>query len=67
MWEMLCRERDLTTKKAKKRKIGETKNAEINNIVYTELYSGPKRVKEKDLKTKYLRSKNREFTVYLKP
>jgi hypothetical protein len=29
-----------------------------------ELYSGSKMVNEKDLKTKYLRSKNREFTVY---
>jgi nitrate reductase NapE component len=28
-----------------------------------ELYSGAKMVNEKDLKTKYLRSKNREFTV----
>jgi hypothetical protein len=42
----------------KGRKIDETKNAEINNIVYMELYLGPKRVNEKDLKTKYLRSKN---------
>jgi hypothetical protein len=48
----------------KGRKTGETKNAEINNIVKMELYSGPKRVSEKDLKTKYLRSKNREFTVH---
>jgi hypothetical protein len=31
-----------------------------------ELYSGAKMVNEKDLKTKYLRSKNREFTVYFK-
>jgi hypothetical protein len=29
-----------------------------------ELYSGAKTVNEKDLKTKYLRSKNREFTVF---
>jgi hypothetical protein len=29
-----------------------------------ELYSGAKMMNEKDLKTKYLRSKNREFTVY---
>jgi hypothetical protein len=28
-----------------------------------ELYSGATMVNEKDLKTKYLRSKNREFTV----
>jgi hypothetical protein len=31
-----------------------------------ELYSGAKMVNEKDLKTKYLRSKNREFTVLVK-
>jgi hypothetical protein len=30
-----------------------------------ELYSGAKMVNEKDLKTKYLRSKNREFTVLI--
>jgi hypothetical protein len=50
--------------KAENRKNRETKNAEINNIVYMELYSGAKMVNEKDLKTKYLRSKNREFTVF---
>jgi hypothetical protein len=58
MWEILCPERDLPRKSRK------TKNAEINNIVYMELYSGAKMVNEKDLKTKYLRSKNREFTVF---
>jgi hypothetical protein len=51
-------------KKPKNRKTRETKNAEINNIVYMELYWGAKMVNEKDLKTKYLRSKNHEFTVY---
>jgi hypothetical protein len=64
MREMLCRERDLQRKRLKTRKIGETKNAEINKIVYMELCSGPKRVNERDLKTKYLRSKNREFNVF---
>jgi hypothetical protein len=44
---------------------GKTKNAEINNIVYMELYSGAKMVNEKYLKTKYVRSKNREFTVII--
>jgi hypothetical protein len=48
----------------KKLKTRETKYVEINNIVYMELYSGAKMVNEKDLKTKYMRSKNREFTVY---
>jgi hypothetical protein len=38
MWEMLCRERDLQRKRPKNRKIVETKNVEINNIVYMELY-----------------------------
>jgi hypothetical protein len=41
MREMLCWERDL------QRNIGETKNAEINNVVYMELYSGAKKVNEK--------------------
>jgi hypothetical protein len=50
--------------KAEKSKTQETKNAEINNIVYMELYSGAKMVNEKDLKTKYVRSKNREFILY---
>jgi alanyl-tRNA synthetase len=63
MWEILCRERDLRRKKPKKLKTREKKYVELNNIVYMELYSGAKKVNEKDLKTKYLRSKNREFTV----
>jgi hypothetical protein len=62
MWEILWRERDLPRKR---RKNGETKNAEIINVVYMELYSGAKMVNERDLKTKYLRSKNREFTVFI--
>jgi alanyl-tRNA synthetase len=63
MWEILCRERDLRRKRPKKLKTRETKYVEINNIVYMELYLGAKMLNEKDLKTKYLRSKNREFTV----
>jgi hypothetical protein len=65
MWEILCRERDLPQKKAEKLKTRETKYVEINNVVYMELYSGAKMVNEKDLKTKYLRSKNRELTVLI--
>jgi hypothetical protein len=42
---------------------GKTKNAEINNVVYMELYSGAKMVNEKYFKTKNVRSKNGEFTV----
>jgi hypothetical protein len=53
-----------TMKKAEKQKIGETKNAEINNVVYMELYSGAKMVNDKYLKTN-VRSKNREFTVFV--
>jgi hypothetical protein len=64
MWEILCRERDLQHKSRKIEKNRETKYVEINNIVYMELYSAAKMVNEKDLKTKNLRSKNREFTVY---
>jgi hypothetical protein len=51
-------------KRPKKLKTRETKYVEINNIVYMELYLGAKMVNEKDLKTKYLRLKNREFTVH---
>jgi hypothetical protein len=65
MWEMLCRERDLQRKRRENEKSVKIKNAEINNVVYMGLYSGPKKVNEKDLKTKYLRSKYREFTVYM--
>jgi hypothetical protein len=53
-------------KRPKKLKTRETKYVEINNIVYMEVYSGAKMVNEKDLKTKYLRSKNREFTLFSK-
>jgi hypothetical protein len=34
------------------------KNAEINNVVCMELYSGAKMVNENYFKTKYVRSKN---------
>jgi tRNA(His) 5'-end guanylyltransferase len=41
MWEMLCRDRDLQAINAEKRVRG-TMDAEINNVIYMELYSGPK-------------------------
>jgi hypothetical protein len=44
---------------------GKTKNAEINNVVYMELYLGAKMVNEKYLKTKYVRSKNRASSLYI--
>jgi hypothetical protein len=42
MWEMLCRDRDLQAKNAEKRRLGGTVDAEVNNVIYMELYSGPK-------------------------
>jgi hypothetical protein len=42
MWEMLCLDHDLQAINAEKRRFGGTINAEINNVIYMELYSGPK-------------------------
>jgi hypothetical protein len=39
---MLCRDRDLQAINAEKLQIGATMYAEINNVIYMELYSGPK-------------------------
>jgi hypothetical protein len=39
---MLCRDRDLQVINAKKRQFGVTMDAEINNVICMELYSGPK-------------------------
>jgi hypothetical protein len=44
MWEMLCQDRDLQVINAEKRQFGGTMDAEINNVIYMELYSGPKMV-----------------------
>jgi hypothetical protein len=41
-------------------------NAEINNVVYMELYSEAKMVNDKYVKTNNVRSKNREFIVHNK-
>jgi hypothetical protein len=49
MWEMLCWERDLQRKR--RETIGRgTMDAEINNVIYMELYSGAKIVDDKYLK-----------------
>jgi hypothetical protein len=51
MWEMLCLNHDLQAINAEKRQFGGTINAEINNIIYMELYSGPKMAPGKYEKT----------------
>jgi hypothetical protein len=40
MWEMLCWYHDLRAINAEKRQFGGTIDAEINNVIYMELYSG---------------------------
>jgi hypothetical protein len=44
MWQILCRDRDLQAIKAEKDRSGGTMDAEINNVIYMELYSGAKMV-----------------------
>jgi hypothetical protein len=39
---MLCGDRDLPAINEKKRQFWRTMDAEINNVTYMELYSGPK-------------------------
>jgi hypothetical protein len=39
MWEMLYQNRDLQAINAEKRQFGGTVDAEINNVIYMELYS----------------------------
>jgi hypothetical protein len=53
MWEILCRDRDL-----------QAINAEINNVIYIELYSGPKMVHGKYGKTNVAESIDQDSTVY---
>jgi hypothetical protein len=47
MWEMLCRDRDLQAINAGKRRFGGMMDAEINNVIYMGLYSGPKMAHDK--------------------
>jgi hypothetical protein len=63
MWEMLCWDRDLQAINAEKRQFGGTMDAEINNVIYVELYSGPKMVHDKYGKTNVVGSIDRDSTV----
>jgi hypothetical protein len=63
MWEMLCLDRDLQAINAEKRQFGRTINAEINNVIYMELYSGPKMAHGKYKKTNIAGSIDRDSTV----
>jgi hypothetical protein len=40
-------------------------DAEINNVIYMELYSGPKMAHDKYEKTNVVRSVDRDSTVYV--
>jgi hypothetical protein len=62
---MLCLDRDLQAINAEKRQFGRTINAEINNVIYMELYSGPKIAHGKYKKTNIAGSIDRDSTVYL--
>jgi hypothetical protein len=63
MLEMLCRERDLKRKKRENDRFGGMMDAEINNVIYMELYSGAKMVDDKYLKTNNVRLIDRDSTV----
>jgi hypothetical protein len=54
---------DLQAINAVKRKVGETTDAKINNVIYMELYSGPKMMDDEYLKTNIARSIDRDFNV----
>jgi hypothetical protein len=58
-----CRERDLQAIKVEKRWVGGTMGAEINNVIYMELYSGPKMAHVKYEKANVARSIDRDSTV----
>jgi hypothetical protein len=64
MWEMLCRDHDLQVINAEKRQFGGTMNAEINNVIYMELYSRPKMAHGKYEKTNVAGSIDRDSTVF---
>jgi hypothetical protein len=63
MREMLCRDRDLQVINAEKTTVRGTMYAEINNVIYMELYSGPKMVHGKYEKTNIAESIDRDSTV----
>jgi hypothetical protein len=54
MWKMMCLDRDL-----------QAINAEINNIIYMELYLGPKMAQGKYEKTNVVGSIDRDSTVHV--
>jgi hypothetical protein len=60
---MLCRDRDLQAINAEKRQFGGMMDAEINNVIYMELYSGPKMANGKYGKTNVAGSIDRDSTV----
>jgi hypothetical protein len=47
-----------------KREVGETMDAKINNVIYMELYSGPKMMDDEYLKLNTARTIDRDSTVY---
>jgi hypothetical protein len=53
---MLCLDLDLQVINAEKRQFAGTINAEINNVIYMELYLGPKMAHGKYEKTNVVRS-----------
>jgi hypothetical protein len=64
MWEMLYLDFDLQAINAEKRQFGRTINAEINKVIYMELYSGPKMAHGKYKKTNVAGSIDRDSTVF---
>jgi hypothetical protein len=60
---MLCLDRDLQPINAEKRQFGGKINAEINNVIYMELYLGPKMVHSKYEKMNVARSIDQDSTV----
>jgi hypothetical protein len=54
---------DLQAINAGKREVGETMDAKINNVIYIELYSGPKMMDDEYLKSNIARSIDRDSTV----
>jgi hypothetical protein len=50
--------------KVEKRYVGGTMDAEVNNVIYMELYSGPKMAHDKYEKTNVARSIDRDSCSY---
>jgi hypothetical protein len=56
---------DLQAINAGKREVGETMDAKINNVIYMELYWGPKMMDDEYLKLNIVRSIDRDSTVLM--